>query len=363
MTRQNGVISSLRYPIYDVPSLSPAFLNALTFSTQQVAAIHRLGEARGRQQLFVQQAPQQLEALRHSAVVESTESSNRIEGIVVAAGRVAELVDHDATPRNRSEHEIAGYRDALRLIHDSHEAMSFSTNVILQLHSMLFQYMAGQGGLWKSTDNEIVEKDRQGRTVRVRFKATAAVATPQAMETLAGDYRRAIRNYDADPLVVIPLAILDLLCIHPFRDGNGRIARLATLMLLYQSDYRVGRYVSLERIIEESKDTYYEALERSSQRWHDSGHDPHPWLDYFWGVLIRAYREFEERVERLKGSKTDQVRQAVLRRSGPFGISDIEADCPGVSRDMVRHVLRQMKSEQVIAPTGVGRGARWRRVE
>ena len=344
-------------------SLSPEYLKALSFSTQQLASIHRLGEARGRQQLFVQQAPQQLEALRHSAVIESTESSNRIEGIVVAAGRVAEIVDDEVTPRNRSEHEIAGYRDALRLIHDSHEAMPLSANVILQLHSMLFQYMAGQGGLWKSTDNEIVEKDRQGRIVRVRFKATPAVATPQAMETLAAGYARAARDHDADPLVLIPLAILDLLCIHPFRDGNGRVARLATLMLLYHSDYRVGRYISIERIIEQSKDTYYEALERSSRGWHESSHNPHPWLDYFWGVLIRAYREFEERVERLKGSKTDQVREAVLRRTGPFGIADIEADCPGVSRDMVRHVLRQMKSEQLIAPTGIGRGARWRRLD
>jgi Fic family protein len=363
MTVENGVISSPRYPISDVPSLSPEFLKALTFSTQQVAAIHRLGESRGRQQLFVQQAPQQLEALRHSAVIESIESSNRIEGIVAAAGRVAELVDEGAAPRNRSEHEIAGYRDALRLIHDSHEAMPFSTNVTLQLHAMLFQYMAGQGGLWKSTDNEIVEKDRKGRIVRVRFQATPAVATPAAMKTLTRDYARAARDHDADALVLIPLAILDLLCIHPFRDGNGRIARLTALMLLYHANYRVGRYISLERIIEQSKETYYEALERSSQRWHESGHDPHPWLDYIWGVLIRGYREFEERVERLQGSKTDQVREAVLRRAGAFGIAAIEADCPGVSRDMVRHVLRQMKSERLIAPTGVGRGARWRRID
>lgn len=309
--------------------------------------------------MFTRQLPRQLETLRQSAVIESAESSNRIEGITAAAGRVAELVSKDAKPRNRSEHEIAGYRDALRLIHDSHEAMPFTANVVLQLHSMLFQYMAGQGGRWKSTDNEIAGTDNDGRIVRVRFKATPAVATPQAMETLAADYARAIGEHAIDPLVVIPLAILDLLCIHPFRDGNGRIARLATLMVLYQADYRVGRYISLERIVEQSKETYYEALERSSQRWHEGRHDPHPWLDYFWGVLIRAYREFEDRVEMLKGSKTDQVRQAVRRRRGSFGISDIESDCPGVSRDMVRHVLRQMKSDGLVAPTGLGRSARW----
>ena len=153
-----------------------------------------------------------------------------------------------------------------------------------------------------------------------------------------------------------------MLCVHPFRDGNGRIARLLTLLLLYHENYRVGRYVSLERIVEQSKQTYYEALERSSQGWHVERHDVHPWLSYWWGVLIRAYGEFEERVETLKGSKTEQVRDAVLRRVTPFSISDIENDCPGISRDMVRHVLRQMKSEGAIAPDGKGRGAKWQRL-
>lgn len=227
---------------------------------------------------------------------------------------------------------------------------------------MLFRYLPDEGGRWKSTDNEIVERDREGRVVRVRFKATPAVATPQAMDTLTADYSRATREHEADALVLIPLAVLDLLCVHPFRNGNGRIARLATLLLLYQADYRVGRYISLERIIEESKDLYYETLERSSQGWHESQHDPHPWLNYFWGVLIRAYRDFEGRVETLRGSKTAQVREAVMRRMGTFGISDIEADAPGVRRDMVRHVLRQMRDEHLIASTGVGRSARWQRL-
>jgi Fic family protein len=345
-----------------MPSLTSDYLNRLSFDARQLASIQRLGEARGRQDLFIRQAPEQLESLRQVAMIESSESSNRIEGVTAAPGRVADLVVKGVAPRDRSEQEIAGYRDALQLIHESHAEMPLTTNVLLQLHGMLFRYLPDQGGRWKPTDNEIVERDGDGRIVRVRFTPTSAAATPHAMELLVNDYRRAHDNREADPLVLVPLAVLDMLCVHPFRDGNGRIARLLTLLLLYQQNYRVGRYVSLERIVEQSKQTYYEALERSSQGWHDDRHDAHPSLSYFWGVLIRAYGEFEDRVETLKGSKTEQVRDAVLRRLTPFSISDIESDCPGISRDMVRHVLRQMKSEGSIAPTGKGRGAKWQRV-
>src|SRR6185295_16668569 len=346
-----------------MPSLNQTYLSRLGFATGQMAATRQLGEARGRQQLFLVQVPEQLESLRQSSIIESSESSNRIEGVTAAPGRVAQLVVAHAPPRDRSEQEIAGYRDALQLVHDSHAHMAFVPNVILQLHSLLFRYLPNEGGRWKPVDNEIHERNASGEIVRVRFRATPAVATPQAMQTLADDYARAVQAEGADPILVIPLAILDLLCIHPFRDGNGRIARLAMLLLLYHGDYRVGRYVSLERIIEESKETYYEALERSSIGCHDGRHDPHPWLDYFWGVLIRAYREFEDRVRSVQGSKTSQIRAAVMRRPGPFAISDIETDCPKVSRDMVRLVLRQLKKENVITPTGFGRSARWRRVD
>jgi Fic family protein len=182
------------------------------------------------------------------------------------------------------------------------------------------------------------------------------------MADLVAHYRGAIDARLAEPLVLLPLSVLDFLCIHPFADGNGRVSRLLSLLLLYHFDYQVGRYISLERIIEESRSTYYDALERSSHRWHENGHDPHPWLEYFWGVLIRAYDEFEERVATLKGSKTDQIRAAVARRVGAFGIADIERDAPGVSRDMVRHVLRQLREEGRVKVEGAGRGAKWRAV-
>jgi Fic family protein len=346
-----------------MPSLTRLYLARLRFDATAISTIHRIGEARGRQELFVRQLPQQLETLRTHAVIESAESSNRIEGVVAAPGRVADLVVHRTDPRNRSEQEIAGYRDALQLIHESHADMPFTLNMVLQLHQMLYRYQPGVGGRWKSTDNEIVERDRTGRIVRVRFTPTSAVATPQAMSDLVSDFRNEMSRALADPLVLVPLAVLDFLCVHPFTDGNGRVARLISLLLLYQFNYRVGRYISLERIVEESRESYYDALERSSRGWHESTHDAHPWLEYFWGVLIRAYREFEDRVETLKGSKTDQVRGAVARRLGPFAISDIEHDCPGVSRDMVRHVLRQMRDESALQVEGRGRGAKWRTAE
>jgi Fic family protein len=343
-------------------SLESAYLSHLTFDAAQLATIQRLGEARGRQDLFVAQIPEQLEVLRQAAVVESSKSSNRIEGIVAAPGRVEAIVLKAAAPRDRSEQEIAGYRDALQLIHESHGHMNLTANVVLQLHSMLFRYLPSEGGVWKATDNETMERDAQGQITRVRFTPVRAVATPGAMRALTSAYEAVRREGRLDPLILVPLAVLDLLCIHPFRDGNGRVARLLTLLLLYHFRYRVGRHISLERVIEGSKETYYEALERSSQGWHDRRHDSRPWLDYFWGVLLRAYRECEERVGTLsmgRGSKTQQVRDAVDRRVGPFSISEIEADCPGVSRDMVRVVPRQLRDERMITPQGKGRGARW----
>ena len=346
-------------------SLAPEFLTSLRFDGLQIATLRALGEYRGKQQLFVAQSPEVLSGLRQIASIESTESSNRLEGVVVPKDRLKSLVIKNATPQNRSEQEVAGYRDALGLIHESAEHMHFAENVILQLHSILYRYMPQPGGQWKATNNDIVEKHPDG-TVRVRFQPVAAHLTPIAMHDLVGRYDAAASQNLADPLVLVPLCILDFLCIHPFPDGNGRLARLLTLLLLYQSDYAVGRYISLERIFEESKESYYETLETSSQGWHEGKHDVLPWLNYFWGSLLRAYKEFEERVgtiERGRGAKGERVRNEILKRTTPFSISDIENDCPGVSRDMVRLVLRAMKEEGIIVSMGKGRSAKWRRIE
>jgi Fic family protein len=344
-----------------VHSLDSARLGALAFNAEQAATLRAVGECRGRQALFYQQAPETLSRLRQIAIIESAESSNRLEGVTVSPARLEPLILRRTDPRNRSEQELAGYRDALALIHESASDMPFTPNVVLQLHHTLYRYMPNPGGRWKSANNEIVEQRADG-TTRVRFRPTPAHLVQAQMDELATRYRNPTESGRIEPLVLAPLAVFDFLCIHPFTDGNGRISRLLTWMLLYQHGYEVGRYISLERVIEDSKETYYDVLERSSQGWHDGQHDVMPWLNYFWGVLLRAYREFEERVGKVRdgrGAKTEQVRLAVLSKKNAFSISDIESECAGVSRDMVRHVLRRMKTEGLIAPTGRGRGAKW----
>ena len=347
-------------------SLSISYLNRLSLTPEQGSVLAKIGECKGKQELFAKQTPETLETLRQTAIVESSECSNRLEGITAPHNRIAALVLRTAPPKDRSEQEIAGYRDALNVVHESAAHMRFSVNICLQLHSMLYRYLPQDGGGWKMTDNEIVERAADGAVARVRFRAVRAVATPQAMQQLAATYGAAVNEYTKEPLLVVPLAILDFLCIHPFSDGNGRVSRLLTLMLLYHFGHDVGRYISLERIFEQSKETYYETLEKSSQGWHEAEHDVHPWLNYFWGVLIRAYKEFEERVGTLgagRGSKTEQVEAAVARKVAPFAISDIEADCPGVSRDMTRVVLRKMRDNGMLRTEGRGPGARWIKIE
>ncbi len=343
-------------------SLTPDYLNRIVLTPEQGSTLNKIGEYKGKQTLFTHQTPEILEILRKAAVVESSECSNRLEGITAPHNRIEALVLQTTTPQNRAEQEIAGYRDALNLIHESAAYMDCSINVCLQFHTMLYRYLPEDGGRWKMNDNEIVERNPDGTVHRVRFKTVSAVATPQAMEHLAERYKTSREQLRKEPLLIIPLAVLDFLCIHPFTDGNGRVSRLLTLMMLYHFNYGVGRYISLERIFEESKETYYESLEASSKNWHAGKHDLNPWLNYFWGTLLRAYSEFEERVGTIaegKGTKTELIRQTVARRIGPFAISNIESDCPGISRDMVRLVLRQLRDEGFISSHGKGRGAKW----
>ncbi len=345
-------------------SLSDKYLNNLSFNSEQASILRAIGEYRGKQALFFKQSPETLETLRMVAKIESSESSNRLEGIELSHKKIEELVLKDTAPISRSEQEIAGYRDALNLIHESGEHMPFTTNVVLQLHGILCRYLSNPGGKWKSNDNKIIETHPDG-TKRVRFVPTKAFFTPTAMDQLTNEYLNAVEQQKLDAIILIPLAILDFLCIHPFTDGNGRMSRLLTLMLLYQFDYQVGHYISLERIFEDSKESYYETLEASSKDWHEEKHDVNPWLNYFWGTILRAYREFEERVGIVstnKGSKTELIRNTISRRIEPFSIGVIESDCPGISREMIRIVLRQMRDEGTIKAIGKGRGALWQKV-
>jgi Fic family protein len=298
------------------------------------------------------------------ALIQSTESSNRIEGIVANDKRLRAIVEEKAKPASRPEAEIAGYRDVLNTVHHSHEHMPFSERLVLQLHKNLMKYAGGEGGKWKSTQNEITEELPDGKK-RIRFTPVAPHLTEDAMRELHARYASVERAGDLDPLLLIPFYILDFLCIHPFLDGNGRMARLLALLMLYHNGYEVGRYVSLERIIEQTKESYYDTLYQSSQGWHKGLHNILPWTEYFLGTVLAAYSEFESRsrkVSKGRGSKTDTVQNAINNFVADFSLTDIEKACPLVSRDMIRRVLFDLKKEGQVICLGRGPSARWRKL-
>ena len=324
--------------------------------------MNSISEYKGKQELYTRQSPQILKTLIEMALIESTESSNRIEGVTVDRNRLKPLILGHARPRDRSEEEVSGYRRALDLIHKKHKSLDISPNIILELHR-LCRGEVGDAGEWKKKDNEIIRKNSDG-SVDILYKALPAAQTPKAMEQLCRLYRYSLDQLKYPPLYAIASLILDFLCIHPFRDGNGRISRLLTILALYHHEYTVGKYISLERIIEQSKETYYEALNNSSQDWHGGKHDSIPWLNYFLSTLLSAYKEFEERASHLKpgrGAKTEIVKQAILNQIGEFTLSDILQACPGVSREMVKLVFRKLANEKKIICLGQGQSAKWKK--
>ena len=277
-----------RLPI--MMSFRSGYLSSLTLPMSSVWLLTDVAEAKGRQELFVQRSPEALSGLRETALIQSVESSNRIEGVTVAAERLRPLVLENAAPRNRSEEEIQGYRRALELIHAEAEGLAVTPDLLQRLHSTI-QQGSGDAGQWKRVNNEIVEL-RQGKAPVVRFRPVGVAETPSAVEEVCLLYRHAVNQSLAPPLVAIAALVFDFLCIHPFRDGNGRISRLLTLLALYQHGFEVGRYISLERLVEESREDYYGVLLLSSQGWHEGRHDLIPWLGYFLTVLKRAYKEW-----------------------------------------------------------------------
>ncbi|MHB1041659.1 MAG: Fic family protein [Eubacteriales bacterium] len=329
-----------------------------------VRAIAKINEYKGKQDLFYKQSPEILKTLQEIAEIQSTESSNRIEGIKVSNQKLKEIMSRKTTPRDRSEAEISGYRDILATIHASAIHIPVKPQVILQLHRDMYKYLPQEGGAWKPTDN-VIEETLPDGTKRVRFVPVKAFLVTITMDELCCNFNTYREKEGFDDLILSFAFILDFLCIHPFRDGNGRISRLLTLLLLYQAGFEVGRFISLERIIEESKETYYDALERSSQGWHEKQHDPIPWIEYSLGVLIAAYKEFEERVklaENQRGSKTTMIKETILHFRGDFSIQDIEQACPNVSRPTIYRVLAILKNEGKIDCIVPGRLARWKRI-
>lgn len=321
-----------------------------------------LGEARGKQELFTKQSPQRLKVLREHALIESAVSSNRIEGVEVDQSRIKAILVGKGALRDRDEEEVRGYRDALKLIHERNAKLPVSEQTIQELHR-LARGRIGDAGQYKSQDSDIIERLPDGRT-RVRFKTVPAARTTESMTELLGLWQDCLRDGWVHPLVAMAAMNLDFLCIHPFRDGNGRVSRLLLLLQCYHLGYEVGRYISLERLIEENKERYYETLEQSSQGWHEGKHDPWPYVHYLLYVLKSACREFEERVGQVKsprGAKTELIESAVAAFSGNFTLSDLERVCPGISRDMVRRVLRDLQKAGKAECLGRGPGAAWRR--
>ena len=321
-----------------------------------------IGRAQGLQELFTRQSPQKLRVLREHAIAQSAVSSNRIEGVKIENARVGTVVFGSPALKDRDEEEVAGYRDALNMIHSRGADLPVSEQTILELHR-LSRGEIWDAGKYKDKPVDIIEK-RPGGGERVRFRSVAPVDTPSFTASLVSLWREQSRERAVSPLITMAAFNLDFLCIHPFRDGNGRVSRLLLLLTAYHLGIEVGRYISLERIIEDNKERYYETLEQSSQGWHEGNHDPWPYIGYLLYVLKHAYDELERRVGELsspRGEKTALVIGAIEGMTGEFSVSDLLNACPGVSIDLIRRTLKKMRGEGGVECLGMGRNAKWRR--
>lgn len=319
-----------------------------------VAAIYK--EA-GKQELYLKQQPEKLEKLVEIAKVQSTQASNAIEGIVTTNTRIRQLVEEKTAPRNRDEQEIAGYRDVLNIIHESFDVIPLTQNYILQLHKILYSHMNNpMAGRTKNVQNYITATYPDGRT-EIVFTPLAPSETPEALDRICEEYDRVIGNMEVEPLIVIPTFIHDFLCIHPFNDGNGRMSRLLTTLLLYRSGFRVGKYISLEAKIAASKDLYYDALRRAQAGWHEGKADPVPFIKYLLGTVLAAYKDFEDRfaLVETKLSAEETVRRATKQKVGRFTKQDIRELCPSLSVSSVEGGLRKLVAAGEIKREGTGK--------
>ena len=321
---------------------------------QMVASIH---EHKGKQELFLEANIDELNTLLEVALIQSTGASNRIEGIFTSDKRLEELVSRKAEPRNRSEQEIAGYREVLATIHESYEYIIPRSKVILQLHRDLYSYSQGAaGGSYKNADNVIAETDAEGHQ-KSRFIPVPAFQTADAIEGLCSNFLDAWAADRIDKLILIPMFILDFLCIHPFNDGNGRMSRLLTLLLFYRAGYIAGKYVSMEMLIEKTKETYYEALQASSMGWHEGENSYEPFVKYYLGIMLKAYNEFENRVEHLRNrtlTKPQRIKAIIDQRVGKITKKEIMELCPDISKVTVERTLTDLVKNGYIAKVGAG---------
>ena len=322
-----------------------------------VALLTQIHEFKGEQNLFIEANSDTLTQLVEVARIQSTEASNKIEGIYTSDDRLKKIVLNKTTPRTRNEQEIAGYRDVLATIHESYEYIPLRPTMILQLHRDLYKFSGMSiGGNYKNSDNVIAETDSAGNRF-VRFQPVPAWEAPEAINFACKAYDEAVQS-GTDPLLLIPMFILDFLCIHPFNDGNGRMSRLLTLLLLYRSGYIVGKYISIEKVIEQSKETYYETLQQSSAGWHENQNDYTPFVRYMLGVIVAAYRDFSSRVQVLVTSgmsKPDRIREVIKGTLGKITKAEIMAKCPDISQITVQRTLIELQKKGEIIKLGGGR--------
>lgn len=319
-----------------------------------IAAIYKYA---GKQELYLKQRPDELGKLVEIAKIQSTESSNAIEGIVTTNTRIKQLVEESTTPKNRNEEEIAGYRDVLNIIHESFDAIPITKNYILQLHKILYSHMNNPiAGQTKTVQNYISATYPDGHT-EMFFTRMAPFETPKALEKICEEYNRVIGNLEVEPLIAIPVFIHDFLCIHPFNDGNGRMSRLLTTLLLYRSGFYVGKYISLEAKIAKNKDLYYEALGKAQNGWHEGEEDVVPFIKYLLGTILAAYKDFEDRFE-IIGEKLpalEMVRKATKNKIGKFSKQDIRELCPSLSISSIEGSLRTLVKEGELMRGGSGK--------
>lgn len=323
-----------------------------------VMYLTQIHEFKGEQTLFIEAKADTLSQLVDIAKIQSIEASNKIEGIYTSDERLKALVKDTTRPRTRNEREIAGYRDVLNTIHENHDYIPPKPSIILQLHRDLYKFEGMDiGGRYKTSDNIIEEQDAEGNK-SVRFRPMPAWETPEAIEKLCLSYDEALNSENIDALIIIPMFVLDFLCVHPFNDGNGRISRLLTLLLLYRSGYIVGKYISIEKLIEQTKEIYYESLQLSSAGWHENKNDYEPFVKYMLGVIVAAYRDFSSRVSLLTTqgmSKPDRVKEIIRATLGPITKTEILAKCPDISQVTVQRALADLVDKGDIVKLGGGR--------
>lgn len=327
-----------------------------------IAAIYK--EA-GKQEQYLKQRPEALEKLVEIAKVQSTEASNAIEGIVTTNTRIKQLVEEKTTPRNRDEQEIAGYRDVLNVIHESFDAIPISRNYILQLHKIMYSHMNNPiAGQTKNVQNYISAAYPDGHT-KILFTPLTPFETPEALDRICEEYNRVIGNMEVEPLIAIPVFIHDFLCIHPFNDGNGRMSRLLTTLLLYRNEFYVGKYISLEAKIAQTKNLYYDALSRSQDGWHEGREDPIPFIKYLLGIILSAYKDFEDRfsIVETKLPAIDMVRKATQNKIGRFSKQDIRELCPSLSISSIEGSLRKLVKSGELVREGTGKSTCYLRLK